>query len=168
MFANIGIPLIGAVIVLGWFTILPVVIIETLMAVWLLHWQFFYALRMISLANAFTMLLGFPVVWFLCVVGSILTGGTGWGDGSITGILRVPAWLGPGYIPDLAWAGPFALILLCVPFFIMSWWLEYIFLYNFATNREKDQRISIRTYSWKANLASYALLVIFLIGMMFC
>ena len=97
---------------------------------------------------------------------SLFTGG-GWGNGSILGVLRGPAWLGPGYIRDLSRAVPLSLILLCVPFFFMSWWIEYQFLYQFAAKFDKDKRISIRAYAWKANLASYALLVIFLIAAMF-
>jgi hypothetical protein len=168
MFADIGIPLIGPVIVLGWFTIVPVVIIETLVAVWMLRWRVGFALRSVALANALSMLLGFPLMWFLCVLASLLTGGGGWGDGSMLDIVKGPAWLGPGYIEDLGWAVPFALILLCVPFFFMSWWIEYLCLFNFSVKRDEEQRISIRAYAWKANLASYALLVVFLIAAMVC
>ena len=114
------------------------------------------------------MLLGFPVTWFFCVFASLLTGGGSFGDDSIIGILKGPAWLGPAYIQDLGWAPPFALILLCVPFFFMSWWIEYLFLFNYAVSRDEGKRASIRAYAWKANLASYALLVIFLIATMFC
>jgi hypothetical protein len=166
MFADAGIPLIGPVICLGWFTIVPVVAIETIIAVWLLRWRFTFALRWVASANVLTMLLGFPVTWFLCAVASTLTGGGGWGDGSIIGVLKGPAWLGPAYIKDLSWAAPLALIVLCVPFFLMSWWIEYLLLFNLAVNRDKDQRASIRNYAWKANLASYALLVALLVGTM--
>jgi hypothetical protein len=167
MFADAGIPLLGPVICLGWFSIVPVVAIETLIAVWLLRWRFVFALRWVASANALTMLLGFPIIWFLCVVTSLITRGGGWGDGSIIGVLKGPAWLGPGYVEHLSWAGPFALIVLCVPFFLVSWYVEYVFLFNLAVNRDEVQRGAIRKYAWKANLASYAMLVALLLGAMF-
>jgi hypothetical protein len=167
LFADVGIPLIGAVVALGWFTIFPVIAIESLMAVWMLRWQVGFAFRWVSLANVVTMLLGFPVMWFLCVLASILTGGGDWGDGSILGVLRDPVWLGPGYVYDLRWAIPFALILLCVPFFLVSWWIEYVFLFHCAAKRDETKRRDLRRYAFHANLASYALLVIFLIVSMF-
>jgi hypothetical protein len=166
LFADIGIPMIGAVIALGWLTIIPVIIVETIVAMWLLRWRTGFALRHVSLANTVSMLLGFPLMWFLSVLVSILIGETGWGDGSIIGVLRGPAWLGPGYIPDLGWAVPFALIVLCVPFFLMSWWIEYLVLFRIAAEGKQEERVAIRTYAWKANLASYALLVLFLIAAM--
>ncbi len=163
IFADAGIPLIGPAICLGWFALIPVVIVETLVAVWMLRWRFLFALRWVFGANALSMLLGIPVTWFLAVLVQIFTGGGGWGDGSIVGVLRGPAWLGPGYIRDLGWAAPLGLIVLCVPLFFMSWWVEYAFLYACATNQETEAKALIRRYAWKANLASYALLVALLI-----
>jgi hypothetical protein len=168
LFADAGIPLLGGAIFLGWFAIIPVVFIETVIAVWMLRWRFLFALRWVFLANALTMLLGIPATWFLCVLTELATGGGGWGDGSIVGVFRSPAWLGPGYVPEMRWAVPLGLIVLCVPFFLMSWWIEYAFLYAVAAKLDKDARIPIRRYAWKANLASYAFLVGLLILSMFC
>jgi len=166
MFANIGIPLIGPAIALGWFTVIPVMLLETVIAMRLLRWRLPFALKWVSAANLFTMLLGIPVTWFVLVFASQFTGGGGWGDGSVAGVLRGPAWLGPGYAGDLAWAVPLGLILLCVPFFLMSWWLEYAFLYGFTAKGDKDAKIRIRRFAWKANFASYSLLVVLLIVVM--
>jgi hypothetical protein len=168
LFADTGIPLIGGTIFLGWFALIPVALIEAIMAVWMLRWRFPFAAKWVFLANAFSMLLGIPITWFLVTLLQMCTGGGGWGDGSVVGVLRGPAWLGPGYIPDLRWAIPLGLIILCVPFFFMSWWLEYVFLYAFAGKLDKDAKTPIRRYAWKANLASYSLLVALLIVAMFC
>ncbi len=166
MLANIGIPLIGAAVFLGWFTIIPVALMEAVVAKVLLRWPFVFAVQWVTLANLFTMLLGIPFTWFVIVLLSAITGGGDWGDGSIGGVLRNPGWLGPGYERDLAWAVPLGLIVLCVPFFLMSWWLEFLFLLAFAAKGNKDARIPIQNFAWKANCVSYAVLMAFLIGTM--
>lgn len=164
MLANVGIPLIGPAIALGWLAIVPVVVVEVAAAVWLLGWRVPFALRWVSLANALTTLLGIPATWFVVAVVQSFTGGSGWGDGSISGVIRSPAWLGPGYLADIGWAVPLGLIVLCVPFFLMSWWVECAFLYSFATERNQGTKAAIRQYAWKANLASYTLLVLLLVA----
>lgn len=161
--ANAGIPLIGAVIALGWLTIVPVVLIEAFIAKILLRWRFPFALKCVSLANALSMLLGIPVVWFLTAVLSAVTSGGGWGDGSIIGVIRSPAWLGPGYIPDLQWAVSLAFIVLLVPCFLMSSWVEFAVLRCIVPGPDRDQPHSLWEYAWKANFATYCLLTIVLL-----
>ncbi len=168
LFADTGIPLIGFAVFIGWFTIIPVAIVEAMIAMRMLRWRFRFAMWWVFLANACSMLLGIPIAWFVVAVASVFVGGGGWGDGTMVGVLKSPAWLGPGYYHDLGWAVPLALIVLCVPFFFMSWWIEYLFLYSFAARRDANARIAIRTYAWKANFASYTLLVIFLLGVIAC
>jgi hypothetical protein len=168
LFADAGIPLIGPAIFFGWFAFIPVALIEAVIAVWMLRWRFPFAAKWAFLANAFSMLLGIPIAWFLVVLVQAFAGGGGWGDGSIIGVVRGPAWFGPGYLHDLRWAVPLGLIVLCVPFFFMSWWVEYAFLYAFVGKFDKDAKTPIWRYAWKANLASYALLVALLIVAMFC
>jgi hypothetical protein len=77
--ANVGIPLIGAAISLGWLTVIPVAILEAVIAKVLLRWHFACAVKWVTLANLLTMLLGIPVTWFLAVLFSAFTGGGGWG-----------------------------------------------------------------------------------------
>lgn len=166
VFANAGIPLIGALIALGWLTIVPVVLLEALIAKILLRWSFRCALKWVTLANGLTTLLGIPVVWFLTAIVSGLTGGMGWGDGSIAGVLRSPAWFGPGYTRDLGWAMPLALAVLQVPCFLMSWWVEFAFLRRVAPDPGPDSRHSLWEYAWKANFASYSLLAILLLWLL--
>jgi hypothetical protein len=159
LLADAGIPLIGPAVVLGWFAIIPVVLSETVLAKVLLRWRLVDALRWVSLANGVSTLLGIPIAWFLAVVMSALTGGGGWGDGSVIGVLRSPAWLGPGYIKDLGWAIPLALIVLCVPCFFISWWVEFAVLRRVVPDSARDPGRSLWAYAWKANVASYCLLV---------
>ena len=169
LLANAGIPLVGATVCLGWFTIIPVSLMEAVIARVLLKWPMRFALRWVTIANLLTMLIGIPVTWFLAALATaVTTGGGGWGDGSIIGVLKSPAWLGPGYIGDLAWAAPLGLILLCVPFFLMSWWIEYVFLRAFAVKglTADSKQCSLFSFVWKANLASYTFLVVLLICVM--
>jgi len=162
-FANAGIPLLGFTIVLGWLTIIPVVLIEATIAMQMLRWKFFFALGWVFLANAISMILGMPIVWFLTVLVQMFIGDTGWGDGSIIGVLKGPAWLGPGYIDHLGWAASLGTILLCVPFYFMSWWVEYSFLYACAIRKDADAKPTLWSFAWKANFASYTLLVLLLV-----
>jgi len=166
MLANIGIPLIGATIELGWFAFIPVSLLEAVIAKVLLRWPFFFAVRWVTLANLFTMLLGIPLTWFVVVLLSFVTGWGSSNDGSIGGVLSNPTWLGPSYEHHEAWAIPLGLIVLCVPFFLMSWWLEYMFLRTFVVKGDRDARVPLRSFAWKANFLSYAFLVAFLIGVM--
>jgi hypothetical protein len=163
IFANIGIPLLGPVIAFGWFSIVPVVLLEAIIAVVLLRWRFVFALKWVSAANGLTMLLGMPVAWLVTALLSTGTGEDGWGDGSIMGVLRHPAWLGPGYLDDIGWAVPLGMIFLCVPFFFMSWWIEFAFLRLVAGAADGNTQCSLWVYTWNANLASYTLLVILLL-----
>lgn len=167
IFANAGIPLIGPVIALGWFSIVPVVILESILALFFLRWRFIFALKWVSLANALTMLLGIPVTWFLTWILTtillVITGGDGWGDGSVVGVLRSPAWFGPGYVEHLHWAVPLGLIVLCVPCFLMSWWIEFAFLRLVVPDSVRDPEHSLWAYAWKANFASYSLLITLLL-----
>lgn len=79
------------------------------------------------------------------------------------GVLRGPAWLGPGYIQDLNWAIPFGMIVLCVPFYLMSCWIEFACLRRVTRDSSSYTEHSLWTYAWKANFASYTLLVLLLL-----
>lgn len=159
LLANAGIPLIGPVVALGWFSIIPVVLLEMAVAKFLLHWRLADALKWVSAANLVSTLVGMPLAWFLTAIVSDFTGGARWGDGSIAGVLRSPAWLGPGYVGDLRWAVPLGLILLCVPCFFVSWWVEFGVLRGIVPASARESGRSLWAYVWKANLASYCLLV---------
>lgn len=162
LLANAGIPLIGPVIALGWLTIVPVVIIEAFVAMRLLGWHFLYAMKWLSLANALSMLLGVPFVWFLAAVVSTLTGQMVWGDGSILGVIRSPAWFGPGYAAELRWAIPLALILLLIPCFLMSCWAEFLLLRLALPSQEQPGSL-LWSFAWRSNFASYTFLVLLLL-----
>ena len=60
MFADVGIPMIGPVIFLGWFTILPVVAVETIFAIRMLQWRLGFALRWCFLPTHFPCFWDFP------------------------------------------------------------------------------------------------------------
>ncbi len=161
--ANVGVPLISVLEAFGWLTIIPVVIVEALVAKVLLRWTLVVALKWVSLANLASTLLGIPIAWFFALVVSVLTGGGDWGDGSILGVVRSPAWFGPGYIPDLSWAIPLALSVLLVPCYVMSCLVEFAFLRRAGRELGAGNTHSLWEYAWKANLVSYLSLAVVLL-----
>jgi hypothetical protein len=70
-------------------------------------------------------------------------------------VILGPAWIGP---PDNShdWIVPFAAMLLLIPTFFVSWYLEAIIVNNMV---EPEWPV-VRKAMFKANLASYALLFI--------
>lgn len=151
IFADVGIPLIGLVVVLGWRVFVPVVILETAIARVLLRWRLRDAFRWVVLANGVSTLVGIPLAWFVSYFLSMPAGGGSWGDGTVVGVLRSPAWLGPGYLNDIGWAVPLALIVLLVPCFFVSWWIEFAVLRRVVPESARGAGRSLWAYAWKAN-----------------
>jgi len=159
LLADVGIPLIGPVVVLGWVVLVPVVLLEAAVAKVMLRWRLVDAIWWVTAANVVSTVVGIPFAWFVTCLVTLFTGGGSWGDGSVIGVLRSPAWLGPGYIKDLGWAVPLALIVLSVPCFFASWWVELAVLRRVVPESARGPGRALWTYAWKANLASYCLLV---------
>ena len=171
--ANVGLPMLG-VAFLGWFWLVPVAFIETVLAVVFLRWSLGFAAKWVSLANLLTTVIGIPVTWGLVLMLSIFTSCIasvfsplfevlGWGDAPVLGVVMSPAWLTPNYMKDLNWAIPLAMIVLCVPFYFMSFWFEYVFLYVKATRRDQAKQQALLDFCWKSNLVTYALIVLVII-----
>ena len=140
---------------------LPIVIlIEGLICSKLLQIPKKSAFRAATIANLASTIIGFPFVWFAMVVVQMLAGGGGVSNltepwFSIYSVTAQAAWLIP-YEDKLYWMVPTAMLVLLVPTFFMSVFIER-FLY-LRCLRAVAPNANFQKSSWKLNLASYAFL----------
>lgn len=161
LFADIGLPMLVVVWPVAWLAFVPVVLIETLVALKTLKLGLGRALAVTTAANAVSTLVGIPITWFVMLVieGTLIGGGSLWhaSDAPMEAVVaacRRAAWLGP-YERD--WMVPLAAIILCVPFYFASVWIEY----RVARAMVDDDRRQVRRFSWWANLWSYLAILVF-------
>ena len=166
LFADAGIPMLAVVWPLAWLTFIPVVLVESAVALKGLGLGYRRSLVVTAAANAASTLVGIPVTWFACVVIEIMLGGGTWQaiDTPAQKMLAVfsqAAWLCP-YEHDLSWMIPAAAIILCVPFYLVSVWIEYAVVRRMVAYPPHQ----VRRFCWLANLASYSLIIIFWVGLL--
>jgi len=71
-YANIGVPMIFVTLPMMVVALLPIIIIETVLATPYLKIPFRFLLRLIARANLFSTFVGIPITWFLlALVGSV-------------------------------------------------------------------------------------------------
>lgn len=160
--ANVGFPMIAIVWPLFWFALIPIILIEYY--AWIkifdikLNRKIFGA---ISIANVVSTLIGIPITWFILVVIELLLGG-GRAFSNLNdfwqyflGVTLQAPWLLP-FEGQLYWMIPTACLVLFIPFYFMSCWLEekvvrYYLKEYYSTSEIKE---AVR----KVNRASYAFL----------
>ena len=146
--ANVGLPMIAVMWPLMMLALLPIIAIETYVICTRLALSVGYAATVTFVANAVSTIIGIPVAWFLLL---------------LTPVVRA-AWISPfeekkESDPD-SFVANSALVLL-VPFFFASWFIEY--------------RIAIRMVPWlergtvnaavlAGNLITYGCLAAFILG----
>lgn len=142
---------------------LPVVILieASLCRRWFgMEWK--SALKATSVANAVSTLVGFPVMWLALVVIQMMLGGGSapkipdpWF--SIYTVTVQAPWLLP-YEDRLYWMIPTACLILLIPAFFVTVWIERKFYRRSLKSDETN--ISISAATWRMHLASYAFLFI--------
>jgi hypothetical protein len=161
LLADVGLPMIffqfpALLLALG-----PIIFIESHVASRILHTTTRQASSGIGLANCVSTFVGIPLAWAaMFVLELITTGGSGYGfatpgDAFRSTILQA-AWLG-SYENQLNWLIPTATLVLLVPYFFASVFVERLVLVRVWKTQPADK---VRTANWRANLASYALLAI--------
>lgn len=165
--ADAGVPMLAIIWPASWFLLLAIIPIEALIAVRILKTGWKRNLIMVSVANAFSTLLGIPVTWILLVLCQMFSGGGGaYGLGTnetrLLAVTLQSPWLIP-YEADLNWMIPAATAVLCVPFFFMSVFVEEISARRFV---EKEDRALLRRWAWQANGITYGCIVIGLVGLL--
>ena len=161
LFADVGIPMLAVVWPVAWLAFLPVVLVESLVALQGLELRFRRALVVTAAANAVSTLVGIPIVWFIMVIiqMTMTGGGSLWhaSDSPTQAVIaacRRAAWLGPY---EQLWMVPLAAIFLCIPFYFASVLIEYLVVRCMVTNGPSE----VRRFCWRANLWSYMAIVVF-------
>ena len=156
LYGDVGLPMLAFLWPWAWVLFLPIVVVEAYAARRRLSNSWRQALKLSFLANLCSTALGIPVTWLLLLAIALLGCplihiGV---PEKIVVILLAPvalAWLPPS-VEQHQWWIPFAALVLCIPFFFMSVYIEYLI----ATHVQKDElRSRLRSWSWLANLASY-------------
>jgi len=160
--ANAGVPMLALHLPVIFASLLPIILVEALVARRLLGRPLKRSLGPVAVANAVSMLAGFPLLWFCAVAGQMLVGGGGglgletWWQ-KLYAVTVQSAWLIP-YESDLHWMIPAAGLFMLIPAFFVSVWIERIVLQRFFWRDETRDRL--RRYSFRAHLASYLLLAL--------
>ena len=155
--ANVGIPMLGYAWPVAWILLIPVIVLEALVARRILRASWSSSLKIAGLSNFISTLAGIPLAWGAALLVAMVAS-------SLRTVLprSIPRWtLFPFYaawLPPLAdrqlWLLPAAGALLCIPFFLASVWIERRVAQRFAGFQSTD----IRRWAWRANLVSYSLI----------
>jgi hypothetical protein len=152
--ANVGIPMLAYAWPVAWLLLIPVILLEALVARRILRAGWSSALKITGLSNFVSTLIGIPLAWAaVLLIGTVVHGVVPrpldrW---AITPFYA--AWL-PPLSERHPWLFPASGALLCIPFLFASVWIERIVAQRFAGFQPTD----IRCWAWRANLLSYSLI----------
>ena len=165
--ADTGIPMLALVWPASWGLLVPIVLAEALVAVRVLGLSFGRSLKLAGVANLVSTLVGIPLTWFgvALVFGSLSSrvdmqaanGGLG---ADLYYLLLMPCWINPR--PE-SWMVVAATIILCVPFFFVSVWVEAAVVRLLAPEVASGQ---VKRWAWRANGITYGCICILLAGML--
>ena len=160
---DVGLPMIFVAIPVMVVALLPVVFLEAIVLRYSLVITYKQATKASFLTNLASTLLGIPMSWLLLVLIQTITGGDrAYGlKTPLTKFLAV-TWQAPWLIPyesDLYWMIPAAGLFLLIPFFFVSWCVEYLVARRILKGVNP---ISTRRGVRNANIASYGVLALYL------
>lgn len=164
VFANAGVPMIILIIPGFLVSIVPIIIIESLYLKRKLMLPQARAWLTATVSNLISTVIGVPLTWVVLVLVQMLTGGgSAYGIGTVIGKIMAVTWQAPWlipYEPELHWMVPVAGLVLLVPFFFVSWWIEYLISKRML--RESDRK-SVKLAVRNANLLTYGLMALCLL-----
>lgn len=154
--ADMGLPMIFVSMQGLLVAIIPIVLIEALILGRGLKIPWLTSIGASALANLASTFVGVPLAWILMVIFEMLTGGGGAEFDStlekVLSVTRDAAWI----YPYENWQIPAAQLVLLVPFFFASWWIETeIVSHGWNAEVTLSRRVCLR-----ANLVTYSLLAI--------
>jgi len=157
--ADTGVPMLALLWPASWIAFIPVVVIEAWVAKRILDLMWKPALIRSGIANAVSTLVGIPLTWGALVVVEMALPGGGRAYGLDTlyqklfAVVVQAPWLIP-YESDLDWMIPAAAIVLLIPFFFVSVFVER---WTFNIKKQLDSS-RVKYWSWKANLITYGIM----------
>ena len=163
--ANAGVPMIILIMPALGFSLIPIILIEAFYLRRRLSLSTASALKTTTLSNLVSTLVGVPLTWLILVSVQMLLGGGGafgldtvWDK--LLSVTLQSGWLIP-YQSDMHWMIPAAGLFLLLPFFLASWWSEYLVSrWLLKTTPCNELKTSVRN----ANLITYTLLALWPIG----
>lgn len=164
--ANAGIPMLFLAMPAFLLSLVPIIVIEAFYLSKSLRLAWGQSLKTASVANLVSTLVGIPLTWFLLAVIQLVTGGgVAYGLDSALGRVLAVTWQAPWLLPyegDLNWMLPIAGLVLLFPFFLVSWWSEYL-----VTKRMNKalSPLDIKRKVRNANLITYTLLTAWPLGL---
>lgn len=165
--ANMGLPMLGLAWPVFWIGLLPITLIEWLVMQKEIKYQPTNRLGLeIFYANFLSTLFGIPITWFVMLVIQICIPGGGGTFPELSGtiwpyVLGVTvqaAWLIP-YGSQFYWMVPVAFIVLLIPFFFASYWIEGNFIAA-RLGKGFESKQALRKAAFKANMFSYGMLLL--------
>ncbi|MDO8915821.1 MAG: hypothetical protein Q7W16_07055 [Coriobacteriia bacterium] len=162
-FANAGVPMLGIVYPGMGILLIPVIVLEVAVLRRRLGAPLRRTAVMVTVSNLVSTVLGVPLTWAALVGLQAVTGGGGAAGPSfdtLAGKVLAVTWQAPWMMPyesDMYWMIPVATLVLLVPFFFVSWLIEYQISRPFM--RDTDKAV-LRRAVLIANLMSYGLLAL--------
>ena len=99
-YANAGLPMLFLAMPVFLISLLPIIAIEAFYISKSLNLTIKESLKIVSISNVFSTVVGIPLTWFLLVVVQMLTGGGGaYGLNSFMGKVLAVTWQAPWLIP---------------------------------------------------------------------
>jgi len=161
-YANAGVPMIFISYPLMLCSLLPVIIIETIIFSKITEISYEKSIRSSGISNSVSTLAGFPLAWLFLLFIEIVTTGGRCGPGfdtarnSMITVIVEAAWICP-WDEQLYWMIPSAFIISLIVAFLISILIEY--LINKKIYKEYDRKV-IRRATVYSNIFSYGFLLI--------
>jgi hypothetical protein len=159
--ADAGVPMLALIWPASWILFIPIVAIEAWIARKIVGLTVKRSILASTVANAVSTLVGIPLVWGLLVLIEafiVPKGGQALGIDSfwhrVYAVTVQAPWLIP-YESELHWMIPLAAIVLLVPFFFASVFLERMVFRRFCSSSPE----LTRRWSWVANGATYCVML---------
>ena len=175
LLADAGVPMIFLTFPAMLALLIPIIFIEAWLCRKWLGLTFWAAIKSNAAANVVSTLIGVPFAWGAALLFEFFAFGTimripaisraadKWNSplARVVGTVLAPAWLGPDE-KNLYWMVPLATIVLLVPTFVLSVWIETFVVDHMLNMPEGDSSnltsSRIRMAVRNANLVSYGLL----------
>lgn len=161
--ADVGLPMIVFMYPFMCIALIPIILIEVWVLRKSLNVSFKNAFWSTSIANLVSTLIGIPFAWLLLVALEMWTGGGGvpnHGNNSIYTRFLMVTWEAPWLLPiddKSCWMVPTASLVLLIPFFYASWFIEFWVIKFFY---KEIKPLDLNRLEFKMNLYSYGFLAV--------
>jgi hypothetical protein len=160
--ADAGVPMLFLTFPAMLIALVPIVAIETIIVARVSGTTALARAKSVGLANLASTVVGVPITWIALVLLQMVSGGgSAYGLDTPSHKLLAVTWQAPWLIPyegDLFWMIPAASLVLLVPFFFTSYFVEKLVVFRLENGISRDL---LRPAVLRANFVSYMLLGVF-------